>query len=85
MAGHRRRIGTPTLAAKQIQRRQERLAEELEAARDPAARVHAAAEHLRSALKTAPAAMGERVADEVVTVLVAHADELLDPKTRRSS
>lgn len=81
MAGHRR--GGPTLAEKQLQRRRERLLEELEVARTPGARVQVASDYLRSALKRTSAAMGERVADEVTQDLISRANELLDPKARR--
>jgi hypothetical protein len=76
MAGYRRQNGKPKLTTSRMRRRREALDARLAGATTPANRVAAAADHLRAALKCAPAGAAERHATEAVQQLVTHASAL---------
>jgi hypothetical protein len=82
MAGYRRISRRPRQAVARVERRRSQLPARLATARTPTARLVGAVQHLRSALRHAPAADADRAAAHATSVLVALAEDLFDIQRR---
>ena len=84
MAGRRHRTGRARLDHLRLQRRLAQLDDELAAARTHAARVAAAADFLRGALKHTDTATADALTDEVVRLLTEAGTRALTTREARS-
>jgi hypothetical protein len=81
MAGYRRIARRPRQLGLRVARRRSRLPDRLAAAHTPSARLVAAVQYLRSAMRTAPPAAADRAAAHAVSVLVDLAEQLFETHT----
>lgn len=80
MTGHRRRTGRPLASQARAERRRAVLSDALAAAHTPAARIAAAAAHLRGVVVHAGPSTASSAADRAVRALTQIADDVLTSK-----
>lgn len=80
MAGHRRQSGRPRQTERRATNQRRALADALAAAQTPAARIAAAAAHVRGVVAHASPATANTAADRVVRVLTEIANDVLTSK-----
>lgn len=80
MAGHRRRTGRPLRSQTRAEHRRAALADALAAAQTPAARIAAAAAHLRGVVVHASPSTASSAADRAVRALTEIAHDVLTSK-----